>query len=221
MPADALAPKVARASADMVLAVQDRQHVLVFQSSFHLLGSSQSQDMIQNVNISFMIFKKQFSMLRVLFACISGDQQYPPHMQQMRMQHQTPQGAMVHQAGQPTPAGGPMGVSQVPRPASQTPIMTPPPQQAPSPPIRNFNTPAAPTPPPAQPKLATQATQPPPSPSMQVMMTMQQKQNRITPVSKPQGLDPVELLDERENRSGNNTTFYRWLGARQQYLRCI
>ena len=32
LPADALAPKVAKASAGMVLAVQDRQHVLLFQS---------------------------------------------------------------------------------------------------------------------------------------------------------------------------------------------
>ena len=32
MPADALAPKVAKVSAGMVLAVQDRQHVLLFQS---------------------------------------------------------------------------------------------------------------------------------------------------------------------------------------------
>ena len=57
MPADALAPEVARASAGMILAVQDRQHVFLFQSKFHLLGSSQFQDTIQNVNISFMIFK--------------------------------------------------------------------------------------------------------------------------------------------------------------------
>ena len=32
MPADALAPKLARASAAMVLAVYDRQHILLFHS---------------------------------------------------------------------------------------------------------------------------------------------------------------------------------------------
>ena len=32
MPADALAPKVARASAGMVMAVLDRQHLLLFHS---------------------------------------------------------------------------------------------------------------------------------------------------------------------------------------------
>ena len=37
MPADALAPKVARASVGTVLVVSDRQHVLLFQSRFHIL----------------------------------------------------------------------------------------------------------------------------------------------------------------------------------------
>lgn len=32
------------------------------------------------------------------------------------------------------------------------------------------------------------------------MMAMQQKQNRIAPVAKPQGLDPIAILNERENR---------------------
>ena len=57
MSADALATKVTRTSEGMVLALQDKQHVLLFQSSFHLLGLSEIQDTIQNVNISFIIFK--------------------------------------------------------------------------------------------------------------------------------------------------------------------
>ena len=57
MPADVLAPIVARASADIVLAVEDRQHVFLFEGWFHLLGWSQIQDTIQNVNIPFVIFK--------------------------------------------------------------------------------------------------------------------------------------------------------------------
>lgn len=32
------------------------------------------------------------------------------------------------------------------------------------------------------------------------MLQMQQKQNRITPIQKPQGLDPVGILQEREHR---------------------
>ncbi|XP_025109979.1 probable global transcription activator SNF2L2 [Pomacea canaliculata] len=39
-----------------------------------------------------------------------------------------------------------------------------------------------------------------PPPSVQAMMAMQQKQNRIAPVAKPQGLDPIAVLGERENR---------------------
>jgi SWI/SNF-related matrix-associated actin-dependent regulator of chromatin subfamily A protein 2/4 len=36
--------------------------------------------------------------------------------------------------------------------------------------------------------------------SMQAIITAQQRNNRIAPVAKPQGLDPVSLLEERENR---------------------
>ena len=58
MSADAPAPEDVRASAGMVLDVQERQDILLCgQNLFHLLGSSQIQDMIQNVNISFVIFK--------------------------------------------------------------------------------------------------------------------------------------------------------------------
>ena len=32
------------------------------------------------------------------------------------------------------------------------------------------------------------------------MIQLQQKQNRVTPVQKPQGLDPVGILQEREFR---------------------
>ena len=56
MPADALAPNIANASADMVLAASDKQQVLLLQSLFHLLGSNQIKDKIQ-MWISFMIFK--------------------------------------------------------------------------------------------------------------------------------------------------------------------
>ena len=64
MPADALAPKISSTSADMVLALTKRQHVVLFQSYFHLLESSQIQDTIQNENISFVI-SKHLSMLWV------------------------------------------------------------------------------------------------------------------------------------------------------------
>lgn len=64
-------------------------------------------------------------------------------------------------------------------------------------------------PPSAAPNMAFQSPQncpPAGAPNAQqvpipAMMHMQaQKQNRVTPISKPQGLDPIELLKERENR---------------------
>uniref|UniRef100_A0A8B9L2X6 SWI/SNF related, matrix associated, actin dependent regulator of chromatin, subfamily a, member 2 n=1 Tax=Astyanax mexicanus TaxID=7994 RepID=A0A8B9L2X6_ASTMX len=51
---------------------------------------------------------------------------------------------------------------------------------------------------PAPPQASTQPQQGPGQPSL--IIQLQQKQNRITPVQKPQGLDPVELLQEREYR---------------------
>ena len=57
MPADDLAPYVTRASAGMVLTVQDRALVLLFMSQFHLLDSGQIQDTIQNMNIFVVIFE--------------------------------------------------------------------------------------------------------------------------------------------------------------------
>uniref|UniRef100_A0A671QZQ5 Probable global transcription activator SNF2L2 n=1 Tax=Sinocyclocheilus anshuiensis TaxID=1608454 RepID=A0A671QZQ5_9TELE len=47
----------------------------------------------------------------------------------------------------------------------------------------------------------TSQPQPPPGPGQpSLIIQLQQKQNRITPIQKPQGLDPVELLQEREYR---------------------
>ena len=54
MPADALATKVASASAGMVLSVLNGQHML-FQSSFHLLGSSQIQDTIYLLRVKSIL----------------------------------------------------------------------------------------------------------------------------------------------------------------------
>ena len=51
-----------------------------------------------------------------------------------------------------------------------------------------------------QPKPGVAVPGTPHTPSVQALMSMQQKQNRIAPVPKPSGLDPVELLNERENR---------------------
>ncbi|XP_072521061.1 probable global transcription activator SNF2L2 isoform X2 [Salminus brasiliensis] len=78
-------------------------------------------------------------------------------------------------SGRPSPA--PPQTSAAPQPMPST-SLTPQPQ------------------PQAQPQPQQQPQQGQPS----LIIQLQQKQNRITPVQKPQGLDPVELLQEREYR---------------------
>lgn len=76
-------------------------------------------------------------------------------------------------------------------PSTQQKLAVPPPSGRPSP-----------APPATQPSAAMpgpsvpQPTPGQPSPIVQ----LQQKQNRISPIQKPQGLDPVEILQEREYR---------------------
>ena len=57
MPADALAPKVSRASAGMVLSALDRQHVRLLHCEFGLLLLNKIKDMARNVNTSWIIFE--------------------------------------------------------------------------------------------------------------------------------------------------------------------
>ena len=53
MPADALAPKVAYASAGMALVAKDWKHIFLFQRQFQPFESSQIQNTTQNVNIFY------------------------------------------------------------------------------------------------------------------------------------------------------------------------
>uniref|UniRef100_A0A671WJF4 SWI/SNF related BAF chromatin remodeling complex subunit ATPase 2 n=1 Tax=Sparus aurata TaxID=8175 RepID=A0A671WJF4_SPAAU len=53
---------------------------------------------------------------------------------------------------------------------------------------------------PAGPMPGSSVTPQPPGQQVSPMLQMQQKQNRITPIQKPQGLDPVGILQEREYR---------------------
>lgn len=59
--------------------------------------------------------------------------------------------------------------------------------------------PAPPSVPPAASPVMPPQTQSPGQPT-QPPMVLHQKQNRITPIQKPRGLDPVEILQEREYR---------------------
>ena len=63
---------------------------------------------------------------------------------------------------------------------------------SPAPPATTAQPPAAAVPGPSVPQPAPGQ----PSPILQ----LQQKQSRISPIQKPQGLDPVEILQEREYR---------------------
>ncbi|XP_036454908.1 probable global transcription activator SNF2L2 [Colossoma macropomum] len=95
-------------------------------------------------------------------------------------------------------AEAPAGPQKLPVPApSGRPSPAPP--QAPTAPQPIPSTSLTPQPqPPAQPQPQQQPQQGPGQPSL--IIQLQPKQNRITPIQKPQGLDPVELLQEREYR---------------------
>ena len=68
MSADALAPEVARASADMLLAEWDKQHIIFvpqfIPSTWVKPNNNEIQDMIQNVIIFYKIFKTTWHIRR-------------------------------------------------------------------------------------------------------------------------------------------------------------
>lgn len=101
--------------------------------------------------------------------------QQPPHQTQPQ-QPPAPPMPQPHGQSQSPISSTPTPTSQTQPPGTSGPSSTTPPQQKPGP------------------------GGVPPNASTQALMTMQQKQNRIAPVSKPAGLDPIELLNERENR---------------------
>lgn len=84
-------------------------------------------------------------------------------------------------------------------PSAQQKLSVPAPsgRPSPAPPLASTGTQAVPST-----SLTSQPQpQPPPGPGQpSLIIQLQQKQNRITPIQKPQGLDPVELLQEREYR---------------------
>ena len=57
LPADALVPKVTRASSGMVLTVKDRQHIGLLHCEFGLILMNKIKVMIWNVNASLIVFK--------------------------------------------------------------------------------------------------------------------------------------------------------------------
>ncbi|XP_009325496.1 PREDICTED: probable global transcription activator SNF2L2 [Pygoscelis adeliae] len=72
-------------------------------------------------------------------------------------------------------------------------------QKLPAPPPSGRPSPAPPAAQPAAAMPGPSVPQPPPGQPSPIVQ-LQQKQNRISPIQKPQGLDPVEILQEREYR---------------------
>lgn len=89
------------------------------------------------------------------------------------------------------PVLGPMVNAAAPSNAPQK-LIPPQPTGRPSP--------APPSVPPAASPVMPPQTQSPGQPALPPPMMLHQKQNRITPIQKPRGLDPVEILQEREYR---------------------
>lgn len=121
-------------------------------------------------------------------------------------QHLRPQGNTHSISNQPVPQAG----QQIPPPSGNQPLpisgrMGPPgppnlqvPPQANQPPQVNNAVNGLPSNNQGQPPASMQK---PPSHQQQMPGMMQmQKQNRLTPIAKPQGIDPIEILQERENR---------------------
>uniref|UniRef100_UPI0037E8D399 probable global transcription activator SNF2L2 isoform X2 n=1 Tax=Semicossyphus pulcher TaxID=241346 RepID=UPI0037E8D399 len=150
-----------------------------------------------------------------------------PTMQQQQHQHQQQQQQQQQQAPSASPYNRPPGMSMAPMGGPQSsPCPTPAMQghnQSTGPKpwsegqggenqanAQKHLTPVAsgrpsPAPPqasavPAGPMPGSSVTPQPPGQQVSPMLQMQQKQNRITPIQKPQGLDPVGILQEREYR---------------------
>uniref|UniRef100_A0A8C6L8U3 SWI/SNF related BAF chromatin remodeling complex subunit ATPase 2 n=1 Tax=Nothobranchius furzeri TaxID=105023 RepID=A0A8C6L8U3_NOTFU len=135
---------------------------------------------------------------------VQGKRSLPTMQQQQpqQQQQQAPGGSLYRPPGMPmAPLGGPQS-SPLPAPPMQglsqsTPAqkhLTPVPSGRPSP--APPQTPAVPT----GPMLGSAAATHPPGQQVSPMLQVPQKQNRITPIQKPQGLDPVGILQEREFR---------------------
>uniref|UniRef100_A0A673XTB6 SWI/SNF related BAF chromatin remodeling complex subunit ATPase 2 n=1 Tax=Salmo trutta TaxID=8032 RepID=A0A673XTB6_SALTR len=77
-------------------------------------------------------------------------------------------------------------------PSNPQKLLAPPPSGRPSP--------APPQAPPPGPMSGPSITHQPQGQQPSPVITLQQKQNRVTPIQKPQGLDPTEILQEREYR---------------------
>uniref|UniRef100_A0A8C6L8T4 SWI/SNF related BAF chromatin remodeling complex subunit ATPase 2 n=1 Tax=Nothobranchius furzeri TaxID=105023 RepID=A0A8C6L8T4_NOTFU len=118
-------------------------------------------------------------------------QQQPQQQQQQSSPLPAPPMQGLSQSSGPKPwSDGQGGDGQAPAQKHLTPVPSGRPSPAPP------QTPAVPT----GPMLGSAAATHPPGQQVSPMLQVPQKQNRITPIQKPQGLDPVGILQEREFR---------------------
>ncbi|XP_034025478.1 probable global transcription activator SNF2L2 [Thalassophryne amazonica] len=150
---------------------------------------------------------------------VQGKRSLPTMQQQQQMQHQQTPGSSPYNRppGMPVaPMGGPQS-SPCPTPSMQGHNQSsaakpwpdgqgaenqgnPPKHLTPSASGRPSPAPPQSSAVPAGPMPGSSVTPQPPGQQVSPMLQMQQKQNRVTPIQKPQGLDPVGLLQEREFR---------------------
>ncbi|XP_036381989.1 probable global transcription activator SNF2L2 isoform X3 [Megalops cyprinoides] len=140
---------------------------------------------------------------------VQGKRSLPTMQQQpVNTPYNRPPGMPVHPMGGPPsgpcPAPGMQGHAPMagpkPWPEGQSAEAPSTPQKLPVPATSGRPSPAPPQPTAVPPPMpSTSVTQQPPGQPSPIIQ-LQQKQNRITPIQKPQGLDPVEILQEREYR---------------------
>ncbi|XP_071953036.1 probable global transcription activator SNF2L2 [Antedon mediterranea] len=111
---------------------------------------------------------------------------------------------------QPPPASSSQNSVRTPTPpASQVPPWMPKgpptPRQQSSPAPKSGPPPVHPIQPPKTPQGAPKSDQKPQN--LTTVMLMQPKQNRLVPVAKPQGIDPLTILHERENRISSRIAY--------------
>uniref|UniRef100_A0A4W6FJ33 SWI/SNF related BAF chromatin remodeling complex subunit ATPase 2 n=1 Tax=Lates calcarifer TaxID=8187 RepID=A0A4W6FJ33_LATCA len=124
---------------------------------------------------------------------VQGKRSLPTMQQQQQQQHPCPTPVMQghNQSTGPKPWSDGQGAENQ---ASAQKHLTPASSGRPSPaPPQAAAVPPGPMP-------GSSVTPQPPGQQVSPMLQMQQKQNRVTPIQKPQGLDPVGILQEREYR---------------------
>uniref|UniRef100_A0A668A1I6 SWI/SNF related BAF chromatin remodeling complex subunit ATPase 4a n=1 Tax=Myripristis murdjan TaxID=586833 RepID=A0A668A1I6_9TELE len=134
------------------------------------------------------------------YKMLARSQPLPEHLQ-MAVQGKRPMPGMQQQPVPSMPPSSGPGAGAGPGPPTNGP-----PKSWPEGPMVNAAAPSSapqkliPPQPTGRPSPAPPSTQSPGQPAQPPPMMLHQKQNRITPIQKPRGLDPVEILQEREYR---------------------